>query len=238
MNGPYARLYLELVDDEKFAAIYDDDHHFAAWCRLLMIAEPAWPASAHLPATVRRASVRALSDAGLIDLQPGGRYRIHGLDAERERRHQQAQSASNARWNARSNARASDVRMPNRTEPNLTEPNRGASITDDDGRADLEAFLLVCHRAPTQRQRAFLDAYQDTFDETGPERAERIILGHPDDPIGALKADLEDFRKERLAAAVAAEHKPRPPRRSGGGLTGVNAELARMFLAQEAESPV
>ena len=116
-DGPYARLYLAIWDDEKFAAIYDDDHHFAAWCRLLMIAEPAWPSSAHLPVTARRASVQALADAKLIEMLPGGRYRICGLDAEREKRAQHAQRASNARWNARSipagNAHASDVRMPN-----------------------------------------------------------------------------------------------------------------------------
>ena len=69
-DGPYARLYLSLIDDEKFETIYDNDHHFAAWCRLLMIAEAAWPASGHLPRSTRRASIRALTDAGLIDILP------------------------------------------------------------------------------------------------------------------------------------------------------------------------
>lgn len=226
--GPYARLYLCLVDDPKFAAIYDDDHHFAAWCRLLMIAEPSWPASAHLPARVRRASVVALVDAGLIDLQPAGRYRIHGLDAEREQRRQHAQAASNARWNAPSNARASGGAMLYREEPSTTEP----STTEDDGRLDLEAFLLVRHRAPTTRQREFMDAYQRVFDVTGPARAERVILSHPDDPIGALKDDLTRFRNQRRAEAVAQEE-PKPAPRKSSGLTGVNAELARMLAERE-----
>jgi hypothetical protein len=102
--GPYARLYLCIVDDEKFAAIYDDDRHFATYCRLLMIAEGAWPASAHLPATARPTSVKALADARIIDPQPGSRYRIHGLDAERVRRSEHGRHASKARWDARSNA--------------------------------------------------------------------------------------------------------------------------------------
>jgi len=85
-RAAYSRLYWTIVDDPKFVTIYDDDHHFAAWTRMLMIADQAHPASAHLPSNVRRASVTALADAGLIDLQPGHRYRVRGLDAERERR--------------------------------------------------------------------------------------------------------------------------------------------------------
>ena len=95
--------------------------------------------------------------------------------------------------------------MPRRDEHRRDETSIGAGTQPDDGRLDLEAFLIVRHRAPTPRQREFLDAYQSVFDATGPSRAERIILGHPDDPIGALKADLDAFRAERRAAADAAE---------------------------------
>ena len=134
-DGPYARLYLSLVDDPKFAAIYDDDHHFASWCRLLMIAEPAWPASANLPASVKRTSVLALAEAGLIDLGKGGRYRIHGLDAERKGRHERAKIASNARWNAngnaRSNAGASEPPMPNKDrDRDREEPRVNGAIEE------------------------------------------------------------------------------------------------------------
>lgn len=85
-RAAYSRVYWSIVDDPKFVSIYDDDHHLAAWLRVLLIADQAHPASAHLPTNVRRASVKALADAGLIDLQPNHRYRVHGLDAERERR--------------------------------------------------------------------------------------------------------------------------------------------------------
>ena len=119
MTEPYARLYLTVVDDGKFEGIYDDDHHWATYTRLLMIAEGSWPASAHLPSTARRASIKALADRHIIDLQPGGRYRIHGLDPERARRSEHARTASKARWNApsipASNARASDVLMLDET---------------------------------------------------------------------------------------------------------------------------
>jgi hypothetical protein len=104
---------------------------------------------------------------------------------------------------------------------------------DDDGRRDLEAWLLVRFRPPTPAQRRFLDTYCRVFDATGPERAERLILANPDDPIAALKADLQAFRAERSAEAAAQESRPRAPRRPGG-LSSVNAELARMF-AQHSE---
>ncbi len=94
---PYARLYLDLVDDEKFASVYDNDRHFATWCRLLMIAEGAWPASAHLPRTARTATIEELRRVGLIDLQGGDRYRIHGLDAERASRARESRNGGTVR---------------------------------------------------------------------------------------------------------------------------------------------
>jgi hypothetical protein len=85
-RAAYSRVYWSIVDDPKFATIYDDDRHLAAWLRLLLIADQAHPASPTLPAGVRKASVTALADAGLISLGSAFRYRICGLDAERERR--------------------------------------------------------------------------------------------------------------------------------------------------------
>jgi hypothetical protein len=85
-RAAYSRVYWSIVDDAKFAAIYDDDRHLATWLRLLLVADQSHPASANIPTGTRRASVAALSAAGLIDLGTGSRYRIHGLDAERERR--------------------------------------------------------------------------------------------------------------------------------------------------------
>lgn len=84
-RASYSRVYWSIVDDPKFVTIYDSDAHLAAWLRLLLIADQAHPASAHLPANVRKSSVKALAECELIDLA-GSRYRIHGLDAERERR--------------------------------------------------------------------------------------------------------------------------------------------------------
>lgn len=103
-DGPYARVYYTVVEDERFATVYHDDHAFAWWVRLLLIADGAWPASPPVPRAIKAPILDVLVRCGLIDMRPGDCYRIHGLDAERERRAKRAQYASNARWNAPSNA--------------------------------------------------------------------------------------------------------------------------------------
>jgi hypothetical protein len=97
--GPYARIYQCVVDDPKFEDIFDNDAHWACYTRLLMLAEQAWPQSAYIPASARRASVRLLAERTIIDLVGGGRFRIHGLDAERQRRSERSQKAADNRWN-------------------------------------------------------------------------------------------------------------------------------------------
>jgi len=73
---------------------------------------------------------------------------------------------------------------------------------------------MARHRLPTQRQRDFLDRYLDVFDVTGPQRMAELILRHPDDPIAALKADLDAHREERLGeiAKWSPPPKPKPKR--------------------------
>jgi len=83
---PYSRHYHDLIDDAKFLEVYPDDHHYATWSRLLMVADQAWPSSAHLPSTARKASVAKFVEVGLVDVLPNGRFRLHGLEAERQRR--------------------------------------------------------------------------------------------------------------------------------------------------------
>jgi hypothetical protein len=95
---PYSRIYWRCRDDPKFERVYSDDRAFATWTRLLIAADMAWPASACLYDGCHRSSVKLLSDVGLIDLATGGRYRIHGLDAERGRRSAQGKAAIESRW--------------------------------------------------------------------------------------------------------------------------------------------
>lgn len=97
-DRPYSRVYWEAIDDPKFAHVWDDDHALAAWLRLLVAADMSYPASATLYHGVRRPALKALTDAGLVDMQSGGRYRIHGLDKERTVRSRKASDAATTRW--------------------------------------------------------------------------------------------------------------------------------------------
>lgn len=83
---PYSRVYWRVAEDPRFLTIYPDDRHLATWLRLLMLADAMYPTAAPIPATARRASVKALIDCGLIEAIPGGLFRVHGLAAERTRR--------------------------------------------------------------------------------------------------------------------------------------------------------
>src|SRR5512146_3031284 len=89
---PYSRVYWSVFDDERFAAIRGDCRNFGAWLTMLLVADMAYPSSAFVPPTVSRSSLAALVDAGLVEPQPGGMFRLHGLQSERSRR------ADAARW--------------------------------------------------------------------------------------------------------------------------------------------
>lgn len=122
-SDPYVRVYYRIVDDPKFAAIYDDDAALALWLRLLLSADAMYPAAAPLPFGTRRAVLAKLVECGLVDVGANNRYRIHGLEAEREQRSEHARKAAHAMHEQRtSNARA--VQYPNRTEPIQSEPLR------------------------------------------------------------------------------------------------------------------
>lgn len=226
-RAPYSRVYHSIVDDPKFSTVYDDDRRLATWLRLLIVAEQAYPASANIPQGTHGASVLALVEAGLIDLGTGSRYRVHGLEAERSRRSDQAREAGLA--SARSRLVATTVQRPfNDRSPSpattvqLDKQRRDETSKDEttrerpDGRADLEAFLVITRRAPTPRQRRLLDDVLDRHDLTGPAWAADVMFKNPSDPIGAVIEADKAWRAERIAAAQAAES-PKPiPRRAKG----------------------
>lgn len=132
VTDPYVRVYQSIFDDPKFVGIVDDDHHLATWLRLLMYADPTWPLAAPLPATARKSSVKALLEAGLIDVT-GGRYRIHGLDAEREKRAAKARASADKRW---SDGSASGMRTHSERNANAqqvhSDSNARASVSVSD----------------------------------------------------------------------------------------------------------
>lgn len=82
----YSRIYHTVVDDSKFAEVFDDDRRWAAYTRLLMLADAAYPSPAPLPRWLADDVLEHLVEARIITLFRGSSYRIVGLVAEREGR--------------------------------------------------------------------------------------------------------------------------------------------------------
>lgn len=153
----YVRVYYEIVDDEKFHGLTLEQ--YGGWLRLLLIADASWPASGYLPSSnvVPDDVVDELVLRGIVDLAPGGRYRIHGLDKERDYRRRSATRGSDARWSDRmqpSNAAASAPQMRLHTEgrqkPNaVAMPSKDEQSKDEQSttRAGLLNFTDVCATA-------------------------------------------------------------------------------------------
>lgn len=132
-RAPYSRVYWGIVDDPKFAIVYDDDHALATWLRLLLIADQAHPASGHLPSGCRKATVQALAEAKLIRVT-GSRFRITGLDAERNMRSESARNAAALRWHSDRSNGADASGMPRRDETRR-DKTRGLTGHSGDNRA-------------------------------------------------------------------------------------------------------
>jgi hypothetical protein len=140
-RDPYSRVYWRAIDDPKFARVWDDDHALSAWLRLLVAADMAWPASATLYHGIRRSALRLLCDVGLVDMQTGGRYRIHGLDKERAARSETGRAAANVRHHGRADAPpahtdADYARSADALRPHPVSSADGMPSKDEQSRAE------------------------------------------------------------------------------------------------------
>jgi hypothetical protein len=96
-KDPYSRLYWRFITE--YPEVYGDDQAFAAWMRMLMIAEGAHPAPAQMPRSTTAV------DKELVVILPGGLYLMRGVHKEIERRAEIARRAALAR-HAQSNGHA------------------------------------------------------------------------------------------------------------------------------------
>jgi hypothetical protein len=147
-SDPYVRVYYRVVDDPKFADVFDHDGRLATWLRLLLLADATYPAPAPIPFGISRAAFGHLVSVQLVDLEPGNRFRIHGMDAERGARSRKAADAAAKRWQSVSNADASEPASqpdmhsaPLRSEPIHSEPNRSPAPADDGSEYPVLAWL-------------------------------------------------------------------------------------------------
>lgn len=216
-RAPYSRVYWAIPDDPKFASIYRDNDHLATWLRLLLMADQAYPASAHLPLRARKASITALAEAGLIDLLPDDRFRVHGLDAERERRRLMATSRGTPHPTGRGpdgdrtvTGRVSDT---NPSGPRTTGLSR--DIAEDETRQAETSNAGTLDYMPTSDDFDALDVYHEL---TG-YRPWGIWSGD------ALRGLTNDYTDPIVQSALRAEHATNGERKDL--LDRLQARLAR-----------
>lgn len=191
-TDPYVRVYYRIIDDPKFAAVFDDDSRLACWLRLLLVADGTWPAPAPVPANVRRGPFQHLVDVGLIDLVTGGRYRIHGMDAERGERRVKAQKAAYSRHSGSS---ADAVQ------------SQSTSSANANGRADVGHL----HSAPTRSEPIHSTPRQRARDDgdvwTVAQLIEELTGRTPSPKVTEdLRADVRQMGAERVMAAIREVH--------------------------------
>jgi hypothetical protein len=151
-DDPYSRIYWSVMSDAKFDGIREDARLFGTWSLLLVVADMAWPAPAYVPPTVARAAVAKLITAGLVDELSGGRFRIHGLDKERERRSSVGKRGAAARWE-RSQSERNAIALPPQSDTNASqaETSKDETSTARDGLPNLNATVAGIWETATGR---------------------------------------------------------------------------------------
>ena len=167
---PYSRSYWRFPDE--YPNVYADDAAYALWCRLRDLADMAWPSSGTLPSGVRKRALAMLTDAQerlpdgqtvaspLVYLKPGGRYRIRGMDKQREGRAESARVGANARWHreqSQSERNANGVQSQ-------SERNAKAMHIPSQEREESERNAKAL---PDEEQREHLDRLRDVLADVG-----------------------------------------------------------------------
>lgn len=230
---PHVRIYASVFD-----VIGEDDRALSWYVRLLFMAHAAHPAQAYLP-RVPRGVLATLSDAGLIAVS-GSRFTMSGVAKERSEVADLAHSAGGTVRAATAERDESGRFVSSQQEPaplDTAGPStvdslraREDDVRQDDGRDDVEAFVLVRRRAPSVGQRRVLDDILSRHDVTGPKWAADIILANPQDPIGAVIEADRKWREERKVVAIREERASAERNRRPRGLRDpLQQEIAKAY---------
>lgn len=222
-RAPYSRIYWAVVDDPKFADVVDDDRAWALWTRLLMAADQSWPASPMLPLSTHRRSLDKLVAGGIVDLQAGGRYRIHGLDAERERR---KQAATRGTPTGDQLGTKRDADGPRTTGLRQDEPHQDkTSSTEPTAPDPADIYWNLTGKYPSGKALPWIDGLTAEFGASAVVRAlagchqqdndQQTFLGRVQD---VLRHDARQLDKREQDAERARVEANRPPK-------GVNVPL-------------
>jgi hypothetical protein len=165
-KDPYVRVYSSIITDERFATVYPDAAALGTWLQLLLVADGTYPAPAPIPRRVSDRNLGVLVDAGLIELCENDHYRIHGLEAEREK----IRSSARVGGLARAKQMAEEAAKAAAGKP----PNTGRSATADRPPSDAEPLRSApLLSTPLRRARARGESGLSTVGEILPTVLER-----------------------------------------------------------------
>jgi hypothetical protein len=210
-RAPYSRVYWSTMEDAKFDGIREDCRLFGAWTLLLIAADQSHPSPAYLLPTVPRAAVARLAEAGLIDLLDGYRYRVHGLDAERERR----RTAATTRGPSGDRPVPARDPLADQAKQSKAETSRAQAPRDP---ADI--YWSLTGRYPNTKTLSWIDEITARYGaeptiaaiakaHIGDSNA-GTLLGRAQDILRAGARELD--RQERVAEQLALEEKRSQPR--------------------------
>lgn len=206
---PYSRSYWRFPDE--YPDIYSDDAAYALWCRLRDLADMAWPAAGTLPYGVKKSALAKLCEARqrdvdgemvsapLVFLEPGGRYRIRGMDKQRSARQESARAGADARW-SRANASAPAMRSHSERSanamhiPSRAEQREESHATDAIASDPVETYHLLTARVPKPAAMQWLERMAA---EHGSELVSQT-MGH----VWMQKADPSTFLSDVEAELV------------------------------------
>lgn len=215
----YVRVYYSIRSNPKFEGVYGDDAALAAWVRLLIDADAVWPAPASVPKSCKPSSYRKLAEAGILDNLPGHLYRIHGLDAERDKRASHGRNAAAMRWQSTSNARAMHEQKSSNASPSPSPSPSPSNQSESESEHDdpVETYFLLTTRAPRGRALDWCKRLADQYGFRATSDAMADAWGESDE-VGTLLSRTENLL---VLAARNAERQERA------------AELARLRAKRE-----
>lgn len=165
MSEPYSRIYWHVMSDDKFDGIREDARLFGAWALLLVFADMAYPAPAYIPPIVARAAFRRLVDCGLVDDLGQHRYRVRGLEAERNRRSNAGRAGGIASGRSRS-GRSTIVHAPLPIRPAEKQPSKAEQEQSKDtaGASDpADIYWQLTGKFPSDGALTWIDQLSEQY---------------------------------------------------------------------------
>lgn len=185
-RAPYSRVYWSIHDDPKFDGIRGDARLIGSWLLLLVAADMSYPSPAYLLPTVTRASVNRLVEAGLVDLLDGHRYRVHGLDKERQKRSQSASDAAAMRWHTERTPNPDAERMPSRGKAETS------TSQDEAPRDPADIYWQLTGKFPKDRALVWIDSMASQYGQEPTTQA--LVRAHlSDSSVATLLSRTQDL---------------------------------------------